>query len=152
MSRTAVSTLDTHLGYWLRFVSNHVSHAFKAQVETRGVTVAEWVVLRAMYVGKTGAAHEIAERLGMTRGAISKLVDRLAAKSLLTRRASKEDRRYQELALTGAGRELVPQLAVLADANDEEFFGGLKKQERELLADLLKRIVRDRGLKDVPVD
>jgi DNA-binding MarR family transcriptional regulator len=152
MSRTAVSTLDTHLGYWLRFVSNHVSHAFKAQVETRGVTVAEWVVLRAMYDGKTGAAHEIAERLGMTRGAISKLVDRLAAKSLLTRRASKEDRRYQELALTGAGRELVPQLAALADANDEEFFGGLKKQERELLADLLKRIVRDRGLKDVPVD
>jgi DNA-binding MarR family transcriptional regulator len=110
------------------------------------------VVLRAMYDGKTGAAHEIAERLGMTRGAISKLVDRLAAKSLLTRRASKEDRRYQELALTGAGRELVPQLAALADANDEEFFGGLKKQERELLADLLKRIVRDRGLKDVPVD
>jgi DNA-binding MarR family transcriptional regulator len=152
MSRTSVSTLDTHLGYWLRFVSNHVSHTFKDRVERRGVTVAEWVVLRAMYDDKTGAAHEIAERLGMTRGAISKLVDRLAAKSLLTRRASKEDRRYQELALTGAGRELVPQLAALADANDEEFFGGLKKQERELLADLLKRIVRDRGLKDAPVD
>ena len=43
------SALEAHLGYWLRFVSNHVSHAFKTKVEAQGVTVAEWVVLRWLF-------------------------------------------------------------------------------------------------------
>ena len=45
---TAVSDLTAHLGYWLRYVSNHVSHAFARKVEARGVTVAEWVLLRQL--------------------------------------------------------------------------------------------------------
>jgi hypothetical protein len=42
----AVASLESHLGYWLRAVSNQVSGAFAARVETLGVSVAEWVVLR----------------------------------------------------------------------------------------------------------
>ena len=42
-AQAGVSALDAHLGYWLRAVSNHVSHAFKTKVERHGVTVAEWV-------------------------------------------------------------------------------------------------------------
>ena len=152
VARHQVSPLDSHLGYWLRYVSNHVSHAFKAKIESRGITVAEWVVVRALYDVKVGAAHVLADELGLTRGAVSKLVDRLVAKSLVTKRLSKNDRRYQELALTPTGRGLVPQLAALADGNDEEFFGVLKRQEREFLAELLKRIVQSRGLKTVPID
>lgn len=147
-----VSSLETHVGYWLRYVSNHVSHAFKLKVEARGVTVAEWVVLRALYDEKGVNPSAIAQRLGMTRGAISKLVDRLAGKGLVTCDTEKEDRRYQALALTDAGKKLVPVLAVLADENDAEFFDGLKKAERDMLVDLLKEVVRRRGLSHVPVD
>ncbi|MEG2964613.1 MAG: MarR family transcriptional regulator, partial [Janthinobacterium sp.] len=43
-----VSELEAHLGYWLRFVSNHVSHSFQKKAEANGVTVSEWVVLREM--------------------------------------------------------------------------------------------------------
>jgi hypothetical protein len=41
-----VSELERHVGYWSRFVSNHVSHAFMLNVEAKGVTVAEWAVMR----------------------------------------------------------------------------------------------------------
>ena len=42
MTKSArVSPLESHLGYWLRVVSNHVSHGFKSKVEAHGVTVAE---------------------------------------------------------------------------------------------------------------
>lgn len=44
-----VSALNAHLGYWRRFVSNHVSQAFKVKVERHGVTVADWVVMRALF-------------------------------------------------------------------------------------------------------
>src|SRR5208337_2712879 len=91
-----VNTLEAHLGYWLRFVSNHVSHAFSLKLATREVTVAEWVVLRELYDRDAMAPSELATRLGMTRGAISKLADRLVAKSLLTRTSNDAgDRRFQ---------------------------------------------------------
>ncbi|NUB24180.1 MarR family winged helix-turn-helix transcriptional regulator [Azospirillum brasilense] len=152
MAETNVSPLDAHLGYWLRFVSNHVSHAFAAKLAGRGVTVAEWVVLRDLY-GQDGMAPSLlADRLGMTRGAISKLADRLAAKGLLTQTADPDDRRYQTLALTPEGRALVPDLSALADRNDAEFFGHLDPAERARVEDTLKVVVRRMGLRSVPID
>jgi hypothetical protein len=44
--RTEPSSLESHLGYWLRYVSNHVSHAFALKLAALEVTAAEWVVLR----------------------------------------------------------------------------------------------------------
>ncbi len=34
------SELTEHLGYWLRLVSNHVSHTFAARLAAKDVTVA----------------------------------------------------------------------------------------------------------------
>ena len=92
-----VSDLETHLGYWLRYVSNQVSHAFALKVQTLGVTVAEWVVMRDLYDAKSGPSA-LADRLGMTRGAISKLADRLEVKALIARGTVEGDGRMQILA------------------------------------------------------
>ncbi|HUC16682.1 MAG TPA: MarR family transcriptional regulator [Acetobacteraceae bacterium] len=146
-----ISTLETHLGYWLRFVSNRVSHAFSLKAQERGVTVAEWVVLRELYE-KEAMPSALAERLGMTRGAISKLADRLAAKGLVTREARESDRRSQTLALTTQGCALVPTLAALADENDAAFFGHLDRPTRETIEAAMREIVRREGLRSVPVD
>ena len=152
MSRpTELSSLESHLGYWLRYVSNHVSHAFSLKLAARGVTVAEWVVLRELYEGET-APSALADRLGMTRGAISKLADRLIAKALIVRRAIAGDRRFQSLALTRQGRAVIPKLAALADENDQEFFAALDRETRETIAAAMKDIVRRKGLRGAPVD
>ena len=152
MPKPKISPLEAHLGYWLRYVSNHVSHAFARKLEAQGVTVAEWVVLRELYDEEALAPSAVAERIGMTRGAVSKLADRLVAKALVARAAEGRDRRYQALSLTPAARALVPALAALADANDEEFFGHLTPAERAALAAAMKDIVRRLGLGSVPVD
>ena len=152
MSRlTELSSLESHLGYWLRYVSNHVSHAFALKLEGRGVTVAEWVVLRELYDGES-APSALAGKLGMTRGAISKLADRLIAKELIARRASASDRRFQSLALTRQGRAALPKLAALADENDEGFFADLDPETRETIMGAMKEIVRRKGLRGAPVD
>ena len=148
----SASTLETHAGYWLRYVSNHVSHAFAKKVEAQGVTVAEWVLLRQMFDTPAANPSQLASAIGMTRGAVSKLVERLCQKSLAMRAASEGDRRYQTVELTAAGRRLVPVLAQLADENDREFFGHLKSDERIKLVNLLQDIVRRHGWKEFPVD
>lgn len=148
----SVPPLSAHLGYWLRYVSNHVSHAFARKVEGRGVTVAEWVVLRELYEGEGTAPGKLAGRLGLTPGAVSKLVARLAGKGLVEVRPDPRDGRGQVLALAVEGRRLVPELAALADANEEEFFGHLSAGERAQIEALLRDIVERRRLTSVPVD
>ncbi|MFT3776137.1 MAG: MarR family transcriptional regulator [Minicystis sp.] len=105
-----ISPLDAHLGYWLRFVSNHVSHAFSVKLSGRDVTVAEWVAMRELFEHDSVAPSKLADDLGMTRGAISKLIDWLSAKGLVIREQGEGDRRYQFIGLTAAGRALVPEL------------------------------------------
>lgn len=147
------SQLTAHIGYWMRLVSNHVSHAFARKLEASGVTVAEWVVLREMYGGdKTTSPSAVAELTGLTRGAVSRLITRLLAKKLVTRRESASDRRYQDIELTRAGAALVPQLAALADENDKEFFGVLTRSERKTLTALLKKTATLRHLTQVPTE
>ncbi len=151
-AKKSASNLEDHAGYWLRYVSNHVSHTFSRKVEAQGVTVAEWVLLREMQNSGTCHPSLLADTLGMTRGAVSKLIDRLSRKKLVLRSSSEGDRRYQTVELTAAGRRLVPVLAQLADENDREFFGHLKPEERTKLVKLLQDIVRRHGWKELPVD
>jgi DNA-binding MarR family transcriptional regulator len=147
-----VSGLKKHAGFWLRFVSNHVSHAFARKLLASGVTVAEWVVMREMLDEDETSPGVLAERIGMTRGGVSKLVDRLVMKKLVTRRERTDDRRFQSIALTAAGRRLTPQLAALADQNDEEFFHPLSSGERTALIATMKKLVQAHGLQALPTE
>lgn len=152
MAKKTVSGLSDHLGYWLRYVSNAVSRAFAEKVEAHGVTVAEWVVMRELLDEEAIAPSRLADAIGMTRGAITKLADRLIAKALVTRTANPEDGRAQTLSLTPAGRALVPDLAAHADRNDAEFFACLTPEDRAALLRILQGIVEGRGLRSLPVD
>ena len=151
MPHPPISPLTAHLGYWLRFVSNHVSHSFARKLEALGVTVAEWVILREMHDEEEFSPSRLAEKIGMTRGAVTKLADRLIVKGLVERRASPSDGRAQTLSLTTEGRALVPDLAALADRNDHEHFGHLSADERALVEALLRDIVVRHGFKSIPI-
>ena len=148
-----VSSLKSHIGFWMRMVSNNVSYSFRRKLEDSGVTVAEWVILREMY-GSDGTASpgSIAELTCLTKGAVSKLIDRLLSKGLCTRTESTHDRRCQEVGLSKKGMMLVPQLALLADKNDEEFFSVLTKTERKELMEILQKIVRIKNFTNVPIE
>jgi DNA-binding MarR family transcriptional regulator len=152
MAARPASDLTSHLGYWLRHVSNHVSHAFARKLESRDVTVAEWVVMRELYGADALAPSRLANKLSLTRGAISKLAERLIAKGLAIRASHVSDGRAHTLALTTKGRSLIPKLAVLADQNDAEFFDHLTSQERATVERVLKEIIKIRGLKAIPID
>lgn len=122
-AKLEASHLKTHMGYRLRVVSNAVSHTFARKLAASEVTVAEWVILREMYSRDEKISPSVvAELTGLTRGAVSKLIDRLLHKHFVTRSESSGDRRYQHIKLTAKAINLVPQLAGIADENDESFF------------------------------
>lgn len=148
-----ISDLKKHIGFWMRRVSNAVSHSFARKLEASGVTVAEWVVLREMLeCDGVIAPSVVAEMTGLSRGAVSKLVERLREKGLVTRKEAVTDRRFQEIELTDAARKLLPHLAELADENDEEFFSVLSAQERKTLLTLLVKVAELKALTAMPVE
>lgn len=146
----AAAPLEAHLGFWLRFVSNHVSQRFEKELAARDVTITEWVALRTLLEQGEGSHASLISALGMTKGAASKVMSRLEQKGLALRLAV--DGRAQALRLTPAGKALLPKLAALADANDAHFFGHLTAAEHETLMRLMQALVQHHQLKELPTD
>lgn len=149
---TVVSELASHTGYLLRTVSNAVSQEFARRVTSQGVTVAEWAMLRSLYDCDGMAPSALAQKMSMTKGAISKLADRLLEKGLIERVGSPDDKRRLSLSLSTAGREQVPLLADLADENDAAFFGILTPAEQGRLRDVLRALIDKHQLSAMPID
>lgn len=146
------STLETHLGYWLRFVSNHVSGAFREKVEARGVTVAEWVALRSLHLLGTASLGDLARQMGDDTGAASRLAQRLVKKGYMKRATRATDRRGVALTLTASGSALLFKLAADADRNEDEFFDGLSAADKGHLRRILMAIVKRNGLTAKPLE
>ncbi|MBB5045204.1 MarR family winged helix-turn-helix transcriptional regulator [Shinella fusca] len=149
---TSVPKLTDHTGYWMRMVSNAVSQEFARKVSGEDVTVAEWSFMRSLYDSEPTPPSVLAKKMAMTKGAISKLAERLMAKGLVEKTESQEDRRAHNLSLTTEGRAKIPVLASLADQNDADFFGVLTKEEHETLDRIMRVLAEKRDLKATPVD
>jgi DNA-binding MarR family transcriptional regulator len=151
-AKPSISGLESHLGYWLRLVSNSVSGQFAHFLQVRQTSVAEWVLLRHLFERQQATPGELAEASTMTRGAISKIVDKLEAKGWVKSRVNPEDSRGQIISLTSLGKRNLPELAEIADQNDEHFFACLDGEERSALRRLLSKVAEHHQIKDVPVD
>lgn len=145
------SALEVHIGYRLRRVSNHVSGSFAKALQERHVSVAEWVVLSHVDEHPEIRPAEIAEMVGLTRGAISKVLDKLENKKWITRTTLESDNRGQVLLLTQQGQRVLPELRQIADRNDQRFFACLSAREKAVLEQLLGKLTNCNAISDVPI-
>ncbi|HEX3986013.1 MAG TPA: MarR family transcriptional regulator [Acidobacteriaceae bacterium] len=150
-SERFIPGLESHLGYWLRRVSNTVSGEFARSLHARQTSVAEWVLLRQLHEREQATPGELAEALTMTRGAISKVIDKLQEKGWIRSKVNPEDNRGQLLSLTPMGRRKLPKLAQIADRNDQQFFACLDADDRAALKRLLSKIAEHHQIRDVPI-
>jgi len=89
----------------------------------------------------------------VTSGAVTKRVDRLVARGLVTRSVSAEDGRGRLVELTPEGLRLTDELVGRHWANEDRLLGPLGPAERETLAGLLRVLLVDLEGPDAgPVD
>jgi DNA-binding MarR family transcriptional regulator len=98
------------------------------------------------YVNSTDGEPDIdqaglAERVGVDRNTTSLLARSLEAKGLLEQRVNATDRRARLIRLTPRGENLFRRLHPKALAAQEQILAVLKPAERELLLDLLLRVI-----------
>jgi DNA-binding MarR family transcriptional regulator len=147
-----IPDLESHLGYWLRRVSNAVSGAFSRALQEKQTSVAEWVLLRELHEREQAAPGELADVLGLTRGAVSKIIYKLEAKGWVQAGLKEGDNRYRLLSLTRVGQRSLPILAQIADQNDSAYFDCLNAKEKVLLRDLLIKLAEHNHIHDVPTE
>jgi DNA-binding MarR family transcriptional regulator len=100
------------------------------------VAIPEWVAINQLAAGTGLTPATLAATMGMTRGAVSKVLDKLDSKKLISRSMSSVDSRVQLLSLTERARRILPRLTGVADGNDSYFFAALDSREKTALRKL----------------
>ena len=105
------------------------------------LTPLEFAVLR--YVDEEPGIDQsgLCERLGVDRNSTSLLVNRLESNGLIARRVNGDDRRARLLYLTPDGKRLHDRVRPKTFAGWQRMLSVLKPAEREVLLDLLVRLI-----------
>jgi DNA-binding MarR family transcriptional regulator len=86
--------------------------------------------------------NSLAARLGVERSHVSLLVEELGSRGLVERRVNDADRRARILRLTSKGEKIFDQLRNKNAVANERVLDPLTAQERELLFDMLIRVIQ----------
>lgn len=92
---------------WLRFVrlQQRLSNAIAAELREIGLSIPQFDLISTLTEREGITQGELAQRLYVTKGNVSGLVDRLVEAGLVERRAIPGDRRSHALHLTPKGRD-----------------------------------------------
>lgn len=105
-----------------------------------GVTAHQWPVLVLAHEERANRPSEIARLIGIDRGAVTRLVDRLVTKGLVERIDDPGDLRAARVELTERGRMLVPVLSTIVSARYDATLAHLDPVERAPMTDMLTRL------------
>lgn len=136
---------DEHLNAWRAVVTSHAAVTERVQKTFSAVDLPplSWFeVLWAVKRSPTGRPRmsELAEYLTLSRGGITKLVDRLEDAGYLTRVACSDDRRSLSAELTPAGERMLEEMRAVYSAEVERHLSKISKGEAELIVAALERV------------
>ncbi|HZM74807.1 MAG TPA: transcriptional regulator [Candidatus Limnocylindrales bacterium] len=84
---------------------------------------------------------QLAEMLGLTRGALSARLAAIEEAGLIVRSVDVKDRRRVHVRLTRAGHRAFEQHASMEEKGEGALLQPLTRKERQTLADLLRKLV-----------
>jgi MarR family transcriptional regulator, negative regulator of the multidrug operon emrRAB len=129
----------------LNRASSTVTYDFEASIHRpAGSTWSGFRLLLALWVCGPLNPREAAVKTGMSRAAVSSLVNTLEGRGLVVRTPSKNDRRQVSLALTDEGLQIVRRDFQAQNERESEWAEALKPDEVATLAGLLEKLMQHR--------
>jgi len=109
--------------------------------ETPEITFSQFRILIA--IGRTNelTQKKIAEYWDMTEAAVSRQVENLQKKKLITIHENKHNRRQHLLRLTQAGRSRLEKAFETVEKAHEKLYRDLTKEEKKIFIDVLNKIL-----------
>ncbi len=133
---------DVALGVWVALARCYATYttAVAAQVQGYDLTVPQFGALEALYHLGPLSLGDLADKLLVTGGNVTFVMDRLEAQGLVARYRSETDRRVVLARLTEQGRDLVARVFPEHAAYIEQLCRHLLPEEQAELRRLLKQL------------
>lgn len=132
--------VDDYLLYLLARASHQVSRQFHEVVREAGLQVPEWRVLATLADGPV-TVGELADVTLMQQPTLTKILDRMTAQGLVTRRRHDGDGRKVLVESTDAGQRTVARLLNAARRHEVDVLAGYDHGEVQALKQALKRLI-----------
>jgi len=139
---------DLKLSRFLPYVINNLAERISAGLSTLysdeyGLTIPEWRVIANLAEHNTLNARQIVQFTTLEKSTVSRAVNNLSARGLVSQQRTEGDNRVKDLALTDAGNSLYRAIVPRALAWERELLEDLNAGEyRDLLHSLDKLGVR----------
>jgi DNA-binding MarR family transcriptional regulator len=101
----------------------------------------QWIVLIYVRDGLAHTASDIAREFHHDSGALTRVIDQLERRGLLTRQRSSTDRRVVNLALTPKGRRTIEELVPVVVGQMNVALAPFTRGEFEQMRSLMERLV-----------
>lgn len=140
-----MATREPHLAAWRAVVTSHAAVTERVQkaLAAADLPPLSWFeLLWAVQQTPEGPPRmsDLAERLTLSRGGITKLVDRLQEAGYLERITCKEDRRSFQAELTPAGEKMLEEMRAVYAAEVDRYLGTLTADEARLVTAALTKV------------
>lgn len=138
--------LGESVGYLLSRVKSTMSNLVtQRSMAELGITSQQGSILFMVASGKCLLAAELAREYGIDASAVTRLIDRLEKRGLLTRVRSNEDRRVVRLALTPEGHAIAARMPAIFKGVLDSLLGGFTAEEVGFLKSMLRRVLVNSG-------
>jgi DNA-binding MarR family transcriptional regulator len=139
---TADTDLVRDLGAFAKFLLHAGGRDFYAAVGELDLSISQIRILHLLTREMENASVKtLADAIGLSLPAVSRSIDALVHRALVTREENAEDRRLKTVRATGEAHELVDHLMELRLAGIAEFVSTLSDEERAGLAAALSPVV-----------
>ena len=151
MQVTADTRLVRDLGAFAKFILHAGGRDFYAAVGELDLSISQIRILHLLTREVENASLKtLADAIGLSLPAVSRSIDGLVHRGLVTREENADDRRLKSVRATGEAHDLVDRLMELRLAGIAEFVNTLSDEERADLANALSPVVARIPGKDSP--
>lgn len=131
---------DHHVGFLVQQISHLVVQLHNEKLEKEGVTSSQERLLTLLYINNGATQSELQQDLLIKPSSVTKLVDVLEQKGLVTRVADSKDARVKIIHLTEKGQLMEAKLWDIKKQMEERISTGLAEQQQRELVELLKTV------------
>ena len=133
--------LQQRLGFRLSRLSRLMQSRLEADLADYGLTRLRWCVLSSVEIEGHHAPSELAEHIGITRPAMSRLLKEMIREGLVERALDDADGRSRQISVTEAGRAKLHASWPKVDANQTHFMSKLSITQQAALYDALDSLM-----------
>ena len=117
-------------------------HMERAVLKSHSLSWSAFVILFVLRIWGKQESRVLAAEAGVSGGTLTGVLDTLERKGLASRHPVTSDRRRVEVVLTDAGTRVVNEVMPAINSVESRVTGGLDEDEKEMLARLLRKVLR----------